>query len=196
MIQGTRSVGRGPAAGSGVIDRRLLQHDTLASRRALLRGLACSASALALGGCVGVSAGGVRFDASSLSSRSDLGRRNHAQAGERRLAPSPWFGPERARDDGRTGEAQAAERQPFLARRRRDLTIGVLMRSSRCREKSAIFSLRPAASSDVLIYVHGFKTHVRDGGARCRAALRRHQIPRPDDGVLLAVQGGLLRLRL
>ena len=51
----------------GVIVRALLQHETSVSRRALLGGLASSASVLALGGCAGLDAAGARFDASSLS---------------------------------------------------------------------------------------------------------------------------------
>jgi hypothetical protein len=40
------------------------------------------------------------------------------------------------------------------------------------------------------------QTDVRDSCARCRASLRCNQVPRPDDGVLLAFQSGTVRLCL
>ena len=154
MIQGTRSVGRGPAAGSGVIDRRLLQHDTLASRRSLLRGLACSASALALGGCVGVSAGGVRFDASSLSTDPTLvvattrKRVNGARA-------KPWFGPERA-----AMTVARAKLKPPSDSRFSLAAVGLDdWRLDAVEPVSGEVGdlLAQGGGSDVLIYVHGFK---------------------------------------
>ena len=148
----------GPAAGSGVIDRRLLQHDTLASRRALLRGLACSASALALGGCVGVSAGGVRFDASSLSTDPTLvvattrKRVNGARA-------KPSFGPERAA----MTVARAKLKSPSDSR---FSLAAVGLDDWRLDAVEPVSGevgdlLAQGGGSDVLIYVHGFKTHSR-----------------------------------
>jgi hypothetical protein len=50
-----------------VIVRRLLHHQAIVSRRALLGGLGSLTSALALGGCASMGATGARFDASTLS---------------------------------------------------------------------------------------------------------------------------------
>jgi hypothetical protein len=55
-----------------VIVRRILKHESIVSRRALLGGLASLGGALALGGCADLSATGTRFDASSLSDNPKL----------------------------------------------------------------------------------------------------------------------------
>ena len=78
-----------------MVVRHFLQHETLASRRALLGGLGSLASALALGGCAGLAASGARFDASSLSAEPTLlvtTTRKRVNGGRAK----PWFGPERA----------------------------------------------------------------------------------------------------
>jgi hypothetical protein len=78
-----------------VIVRRLLQHEVIVSRRALLRGLASVCNVLALGGCVGLGATGARFDASLLSGDPTLlvaTTRKRVNGGRAK----PWFGPERA----------------------------------------------------------------------------------------------------
>jgi len=78
-----------------VIVRHLLQHEAIASRRAVLGGLASATSVLALGGCAGLSATGASYDASSFSADPTLlvattrKRVNGARS-------KPWFGPERA----------------------------------------------------------------------------------------------------
>jgi esterase/lipase superfamily enzyme len=138
-----------------VIDRHLPQHEAIVSRRALLRGLASSASVLVLGGCAGLGATGARFDASSLSVDSTLlvaTTRKRVNGGRAK----PWFGPERASamtiaraklvrpDDGRFTLAAAG-----LGDWRLD---GVEPVSGDVSDL-----LAQAGEPDVLIYVHGFK---------------------------------------
>jgi esterase/lipase superfamily enzyme len=139
-----------------VINRHLLQHEAMVSRRALLRGLASGASVLALGGCAGLAATGTSFDASSLSSESTLlvaTTRKRVNGGRAK----PWFGPERASamtvaraklvrpDDGRFTLAAAG-----LADWRLD---GVEPVSGEVSDLLA----QAGGGPDVLIYVHGFK---------------------------------------
>ena len=164
-----------------------------ASRRAVLRACVAAASVLALGGCAALSETAPRFDAAELSANPTLlvatTRKpvNGARA-------KPWFGPERLQADHRARQAHAAGRGPLLARLgraqrlapqcHRDGAAG--RRSARARDQHPRrAALRPRLQPDL-----------RDGGARCRAALRRHPVPRRDHGVLLAVQGEALRLRL
>jgi esterase/lipase superfamily enzyme len=138
-----------------VIDRHLPQHEAIVSRRALLRGLASSASVLALGGCAGLGATGARFDASSLSADSTLlvaTTRKRVNGGRTK----PWFGPERASamtvaraklvrpDDGRFTLAAAGIGDWSLD--------GVEPVSGDVSDL-----LAQAGEPDVLIYVHGFK---------------------------------------
>ena len=78
-----------------MIVRHLLQPEAIVSRRALLGGLACFGSVLALGGCAGLGATAPRFDASSLSVDPTLlvaTTRKPVNGGRAK----PWFGPERA----------------------------------------------------------------------------------------------------
>src|SRR5258708_22020926 len=75
--------------------RHLLQHEVIVSRRALLGGIASSASVLALGGCANLGATSARFDASSLSVDPTLlvtTTRKPVNGGRAK----PWFGPQRA----------------------------------------------------------------------------------------------------
>jgi esterase/lipase superfamily enzyme len=131
-----------------------------ASRRAFLRafagGLASSASALALGGCAGLAAGGTRFDASSLSADPTLvvaTTRKRVNGGRAK----PWFGPERARsmtiakaklkppDEGRFSLASVGLDDWRLGDVEPVPTdVGNLIASA-------------GGGQDVLIYVHGFK---------------------------------------
>jgi esterase/lipase superfamily enzyme len=139
-----------------VIVRRLLQHETLASRRAVVGGLASLGSVLALGGCAGLGATGARFDASSLSVDPTLlvtTTRKPVSGGRAK----PWFGPERAStmtvaraklvppEDGRLSLAAVG-----LADWRLDEVEPV---------SGGIGDLLAQAGGgrDVLIYVHGFK---------------------------------------
>jgi esterase/lipase superfamily enzyme len=139
-----------------VIVHHLLQHKAIASRRAVLRGLASAASVLALGGCAGLGATGAAFDASSLSADPTLlvaTTRKRVNGGRTK----PWFGPERASamtvaraklvppDDSRLSLASVG-----LADWRLD---GVEPMSSG--EVGDL--LAQAGGLDVLIYVHGFK---------------------------------------
>ncbi len=127
------------------------------SRRALLRALGSSAGALALGGCVGVSAGGTRFDASSLSSDPTLvvattrKRVNNARA-------KPWFGPERA---PAMTVARAKLKPPSESRFSLaavgldDWRLDAVEPVSG--EVSDLLAQGGGGGGDVLIYVHGFK---------------------------------------
>jgi esterase/lipase superfamily enzyme len=139
-----------------VIVRRLLQHETSTSRRALLGGLGSLASVLALGGCAGLGAAGARFDASSLSVDPTLlvaTTRKRVNGGRAK----PWFGPERAStmtvaraklvppDDSRLSLAAVG-----LADWRLDQVEPV------SGEVSDLLA-QAGGGPDVLIYVHGFK---------------------------------------
>jgi esterase/lipase superfamily enzyme len=134
----------------------LQQHETIASRRALLGGLASLTSVLALGGCAGLGATGARFDASSLSADRTLlvtTTRKRVNGGRTK----PWFGPERAPamtvaraklvppDDSRFSLAAAG-----LSDWRLD---GVEPVSGEVSDLLA----QAGGGQDVLIYVHGFK---------------------------------------
>ena len=139
-----------------MIVRHFLQHEAIiASRRAVLRGLASAASVLALGGCAGLGATGAAFDASSFSADPTLlvaTTRKRVNGGRAK----PWFGPERASamtvaraklvppDDGRLSLAAVG-----LADWRLDEVEPV------SGEVSDL--LAQAGGLDVLIYVHGFK---------------------------------------
>jgi esterase/lipase superfamily enzyme len=126
------------------------------SRRALLGGLGSLASALALGGCAGMSATGASFDASSLSADPTLlvtTTRKPVNGGRAK----PWFGSERASamtvaraklvppDDSRFSLAAAG-----LAGWR----LGGIEPVSG--EVSDLLA-QAGGGPDVLIYVHGFK---------------------------------------
>jgi hypothetical protein len=138
-----------------VIVRRLPQYEVTASRRAFLRGLASSASLLALGGCTNLGATGARFDASSLSVEPTLliaTTRKPVNGGRAK----PWFGPERAStmtvaraklvppDDSRFSLAAAG-----LGDWRLDAVEPV------SGEVSNLLA-QAGGGPDVLIYVHGF----------------------------------------
>ena len=139
-----------------MIVQRLLQHQGIVSRRALLGGLASLGSVLALGGCAGLGATGARFDASSLWVDPTLlvtTTRKPVNGGRAK----PWFGPERAStmtvaraklvppDDSRFSLAAAG-----LADWRLD---GVEPVSGEVSDLLA----QAGGGQDVLIYVHGFK---------------------------------------
>jgi esterase/lipase superfamily enzyme len=126
------------------------------SRRALLGGLASSASVLALGGCASLGATGASFDASSLSVDPTLlvtTTRKRVNGGRTK----PWFGPERAStmtvaraklvppDDSRFSLASVG-----LADWRLD---GVEPVSGEVSDLLA----QTGGGPDVLVYVHGFK---------------------------------------
>jgi esterase/lipase superfamily enzyme len=138
-----------------VIVRHLLQHELIASRRAVLGGFASVASALALGGCAGLGATGATFDASSLSVDRTLlvaTTRKPVNGGRAK----PWFGSGRAPtmtlaraklvppDDSRFSLAAVG-----LADWRLD---GVQAVSGEVSDLLA----QAGGGGDVLIYVHGF----------------------------------------
>ncbi len=138
-----------------MIIRQLLQHEALASRRALLGGLASLTSLLALGGCAGLGAG-ARFDASSLSVDPTLlvaTTRNRVNGGRAK----PWFGPERAStmtvaraklvppDDGRFSLAAVG------------LAHWSLDEVEPVSEGIGDLLAQAGGGPDVLMYVHGFK---------------------------------------
>ncbi len=137
--------------------RHLPQYETVASRRALLRGIASSASVLALGGCANLGATGAHYDASSLSVEPTLivaTTRKAANGGRTK----PWFGPERATrmtvaraklvapDDSRFSLAAAG-----LGDWRLDVVEPVAA------EVGDLLGQAGSGGSDLLIYVHGFK---------------------------------------
>src|SRR5258708_3028340 len=141
---------------SCVIVRRLLHHQAIVSRRALLGGLGSLISALALGGCASMGATGARFDASTLSADPTLlvaTTRKRVNGGRAK----PWFGPERAStmtvaraklvppDDGRFTLAAVG-----LDDWRLDEVEPV------SGEVSDLLA-QAGGGPDVLIYVHGFK---------------------------------------
>jgi esterase/lipase superfamily enzyme len=138
-----------------VIVRHLLQHELIASRRAVLGGFASVASVLALGGCAGLGATGATFDASSLSVDRTLlvaTTRKPVNGGRAK----PWFGSGRAPtmtlaraklvppDDSRFSLAAVG-----LADWRLD---GVQAVSGEVSDLLA----QAGGGGDVLIYVHGF----------------------------------------
>jgi len=137
-----------------VIVRHLLQNETLTSRRALLRGIASSASVLALGGCASLGATGARYDASSLTAEPTLlvtTTRKPVNGGRTK----PWFGPERAT---RMTVARAKlvppdeSRFSLAAAGIGDWRLDAVEPSS-----GEVSDLLAQGSGDVLIYVHGFK---------------------------------------
>jgi esterase/lipase superfamily enzyme len=137
-----------------VIDKRWPQRDAVMSRRAIVRGVASSASALALGGCASFASTGTRFDASALSTNPTLlvtTTRKPVNGGRTK----PWYGPERASqmsvarakltppDDGRFSLGSIG-----LGDWRLDAIEPVTRESLLAQESS---------TRDLLIYVHGFK---------------------------------------
>ena len=139
-----------------MIVRHPLQNQTVASRRALLRGIVSSASVLALGGCANLGATGARYDASSLSADPTLlvaTTRRPVNGGRTK----PWFGPERATrmtiaranlvapDDSRFSLAAAG-----LGNWRLDTVEPVSAEAGDLLGQAS-------GGSDVLVYVHGFK---------------------------------------
>ena len=164
---------------------------TAASRRAVLRALAAAASTAALGGCAALTATDARLDAAELSADPTLlvatTRKpvNGARA-------APWFGPERASrmsvarakltppDEGRFSYAAGLER--LAPRRHRNGGAGRRSRPRRRRARRA--HLRPRLQPDF------------EAAALDAARLERHPLPRRDHGVLLAVEGQAVRLRL
>jgi esterase/lipase superfamily enzyme len=143
-----------------VVVRHFLQHEVIASRRALLGGLGSLASALALGGCAGLAAQGTRFDASSLSADPTLlvaTTRKQVNGGRAK----PWFGPERA---SAMTVARAKLKPPsdsrfsLAAAGLDDWRLNeVEPVSGEVGDLLAQGSGQAGGGQDVLIYVHGFK---------------------------------------
>ena len=136
-----------------MIVQDLLQNET--SRRALLRGIASSASVLALGGCASLGATGARYDAASLTAEPTLvvaTTRKPVNGGRTK----PWFGPERAT---RMTVARAKLVAPDESRF--SLAAAGLgdWRLDAVEPVSGEVSdlLTQGGGGDVLIYVHGFK---------------------------------------
>lgn len=140
-----------------MIVRRVAQRESIVSRRALLGGLACAGSALALDGCTDLGATGALFDASSLSVDPTLlvaTTRKEANGGRAK----PWFGPERAStmtlaraklvppDNGRLSLASVG-----LDDWRLDTVEPI------SGEIGDLLAQAGGGGGDVLIYVHGFK---------------------------------------
>lgn len=139
-----------------MVVRRLPQHESPMSRRALLGGLSSFATALALGGCAGLDARGARFDASSLSVDPTLLVATTRKPANNARA-KPWFGPERAStmtvaqaklvppDEGRFSLAAVGLGDWHL-----DAVVPV------AGDGSDVLA-GAGSGGDVLIYVHGFK---------------------------------------
>jgi esterase/lipase superfamily enzyme len=161
-LRNSRGKGRRRAAtasgvpyGFCVIGRHLVQSEVIASRRAVLRGLASSAAALALGGCASFAAtNGLRLDASELSADPTLliaTTRKPVNGGRSK----PWFGPER-------GSAMTVARAKLAAPGDGSLaSVGLGDWRLEAVEPAAgeIGDLLAHKSEgrDVLIYVHGFR---------------------------------------
>ena len=139
-----------------MIVQRLLQHEAIVSRRALLGGLASLGSVLALGGCAGLGATGARFDASSLSVDPTLlvtTTRKPVNGGRAK----PWFGPERA---SATTVARAKLVPPDDSRfslAAVGLTDWRLDGVEPVSGEVSDLLAQAGGGQDVLIYVHGFK---------------------------------------
>jgi esterase/lipase superfamily enzyme len=128
----------------------------MVSRRALLCGLACASSALALGGCADVGATGALFDASSLSADPTLliaTTRKPANGGRAK----PWFGPERAS----TMTLARAKLAPPDESRLSLASVGLddwrLNAVEPVSGEVSDLLAQPSGGGDILIYVHGFK---------------------------------------
>ncbi|MBX9841904.1 MAG: alpha/beta fold hydrolase [Xanthobacteraceae bacterium] len=138
-----------------MVVRHFLQHEVIASRRALLGGLGSLAGALALGGCAGLAAQGTRFDASSLATDPTLlvaTTRKRVNGGRTK----PWFGPERA---SAMTVARAKLKPPSDGR---FSLAAVGLDDWRLSEVEPVSGevgdlLAQAGGQDVLVYVHGFK---------------------------------------
>jgi esterase/lipase superfamily enzyme len=126
------------------------------SRRALLRAFASGSSALAIGGCAGMAANGLRFDASAIIEKPTLlvaTTRKPVNGGR----AAPWYGTERGAamtvaraklvppDDGRFSLASVG-----LV----DWQIAAIEPLPHLRDLIA----EGASGEDVLVYVHGFNT--------------------------------------
>jgi len=174
IIQGTRGRSYGGQCSQRfrVIVRHLLQDEAIASRRALLGGLASLASALALGGCAGLGATGARYDASSLSVDRTLlvtTTRKRVNGGRAK----PWFGSERA-------SAMTVARATLVPPGDGRLSLAAvglgnwhLDEVEPVPDEVGDLLAQAGGGQDVLIYVHGFKqtfetaaldaAHISDG---------------------------------
>ena len=139
-----------------MIVRHLLQPEAIGSRRALLGGLACLGSVLALGGCADLAATAPRFDASALSVDPTLlvaTTRKPVNGGRAK----PWFGPERAS----TPIVARAKLVPPGDSRLSLAAVGLAdWRIDEVEPVSGEVSdllAQAGGGGDVLIYVHGFK---------------------------------------
>jgi esterase/lipase superfamily enzyme len=139
-----------------VIVRRLLEQQTVTSRRAFLSGLLSSGGALALGGCAGMAETGTRLDASALAVNPTLlvaTTRKPVNGGR----ASPWFSAERS---PRMTIARAKLMPPDFGR---FSFASVGMSDWRIDSVEPVpgqlgeFLTQAGGEPDVLIYVHGFR---------------------------------------
>ncbi len=128
--------------------------DGAASRRAVLRALAATASVLTLGGCASLASTGARFDASELSAKPALLVATNRKPVDGARA-SPWFGPERA---SRLSIAHARLTPPDQSRFSLAAVGLADWRLDAIEPVPQIGDLPGAENGarDVLIYVHGF----------------------------------------
>lgn len=143
-----------------MIDRRLQPENTALSRRALLRALATSGAAAALGGCASVAANAPRFDASALSGKPTVlvATTRKAVNGARE---KPWYGAER----GSISVARAQLTAPADGRfSLSSVGLGDWRLDAVEPASAQLGDLLAQATNgrDVLIYVHGFKQTFED----------------------------------
>jgi esterase/lipase superfamily enzyme len=136
--------------------RNLPQYETVASRRALLRGMASSAGLLALGGCASLGATGARYDASSLSVDPTLlvATTRKAVNGGR---TKPWFGPERATRMTIARAKLVAPDESRFSLAAAGLGDWRIETVEPVAAEAGDLLGQGSGGSDVLIYVHGFK---------------------------------------
>src|SRR5262245_60855462 len=122
-----------------------------ASRRAVLRGLMSAASSLAIGGCAGVSAPGLRLDGPDLSASTSLFVATTRKPVDNASA-KPWFGTERAKLSVARAKLIAPDEGRFTLSSfgLEDWKVDQVELLPR---PSALFG---DGARDVLIYVHGF----------------------------------------
>src|SRR5262245_18858279 len=167
---------------------KIMMREIAVSRRSMLRVLASAASACALEGCSSLAGPGARIDAAELTANPTLliatTRKpiNNARA-------KPWFGTERA---ARMSIARAKLVAPSDGRFSL-ASIGLDDWRLETIETAAAGRRRHARRAALRARL---QPDVRDRGARRRAPLQRHRLPRRDHGVFLAVQGEAVRLRL
>ena len=165
-----------------------------ASRRVVLRLMTSAASALALEGCAALSETGAGLDAAELAASPTLLVATTRKPANGARA-KPWFGPERA---SRMSVARAKLTPPDEGRFSR-ASVGLSdwrLDAVETVPQVADLFRQATTTRDVLVYVHGFNQTFEAAALDAARSLGRHPVSRRDFGVLLAVQGEAVRLRL